>query len=247
MFATLDLTAAAPGAWDVTVTNPTGDAGTLAGAFAITDPSPPGSPLITAATPAQPPVVDSTPTLITLTGSNFSTVTKVTVDGQHTLEGFGEVFVLSDTSLQFFLPLVDHLGSVPVTLENAIGTSLPIYLDVVPVSTPTLYMQNPIVFTLQEVTQAMASDPGDIHVLWAAWSNQPTPVPGIVDLDIGNFGTALSLWWALPTASTGVTSATFIIPAEVLPGSFWWQGAVVTPALDLPAAVTNTVFTAVLF
>ncbi len=247
MLATLDLSGAAPGDWDVTVTNPSMDSGTLVGAFAVIDPSPAGSPVITAATPAQPPVIAETPILVTLTGSHFSTVTKVTIDGQHVLEGFGEVFVLGDTSVQFFLPLVDHLGAVPVTLENAVGTSLPFNLDVVPVTSPTLYMQNPIVFTLQEVTQAMASDPGDIHVLWAAWSNQPTPVPGIVDLDIGNFGTSLALWWALPTAATGVTSATFVIPAEVLPGSYWWQGAVANPALDLPAPVTNTVFTAILF
>ncbi len=248
MNGTIDLTSAPDGLYDVVVTNPDGQSGSLVDGFDVDNPFPPGTAVISAASPDPMPVLTSPLTLVTLTGSGFSTATKVTVDGQFVIEGFGELFVLGDTSLQFFMPIVDHLGAVPVTVTNSVGTSAPFNLTVAAATSPVLWTHGPVVFTQQDFTWAVASDPGDIHFMWTAWSNQPTPVPGLVNLDIGAFGTALMLWTALPANAAGITTQTFTIPADsTILGTYWWQAAVLTPTWDLPAPVTNVSMSAILF
>ena len=246
--AQIDLGAAPDGLYDVVVTNPDALSGALSNGFDVDNPFPPGSPVIASASPDPVPALTSPLTLVSLTGSGFSNATKVTVDGQHEISGFGELFIFGDDNLQFFMPIVDHLGAVPVTVTNSVGTSPSFNMTVAAVTSPVLWTHGPVVFTQQDLTWAAASNPGDLHFQWIAWSDQPTIVPGLLNLDIGNFGTALMLWSIAPTNAAGVTTQTFTIPGDpAILGTYWWQAAILTPAVDLPAPVTNTSMSAILF
>lgn len=152
----------------------------VAGHVEVIDP-----PTIVSFTPASIPVYQ--PPLVTVTGTDLDFVTSVTLGGVP-VASFTSV---SKTQLTFQPPATLSIGTPNVVITTEVGATTPTPLPVtgthpVVISGPTVIPRGTSgAFTLY-------GDRNYISLLMLSNSNLPSILPGIVDLEIGNF--FLSLW-----------------------------------------------------
>jgi len=212
------------------------------------DPSapPPGSPpTLTVVSPnLLNAVYTDTWPVLTLTGTNLSTVTSVTVDGVPLSNTISPKFTkVSSTQITVEWFPQTTLGPVEIEVSNANGQA----------SLFALVFQNNT--SLLDLTP---SDPGfliqfigmnlyiggpstNLHYLIASVSDIPSVLPGIVSLDLGNnFTSYVDLGWHAVDPATGYKKFTFQ-GTSLLPGTRLHFQAMIFPTLApaFPFAVTN--------
>ncbi len=137
---TFDLTGAAGGAWDVTVTNTDGRAGSLAGAFTVTF----AAPTVTSITPVSG--TNNGPVNITsLAGANFraGAVVRLTQTGQNDIVATAVTITSTNLTCTFDLTgKASGLWDVTVTNSDGQSGTLPAAFKV---ETPTVSVTKPVV------------------------------------------------------------------------------------------------------
>ena len=216
-------------------------------------PPPPGGSIdITAVAPltTQAVVVDG-PSVITLTGSGFMDATGVSVDGIQLSNFPPEFTVVSDTEIEFNMPLVSKLGNVDIVVDgnNSSGSST---ITVTANLTPTLDVVNSdpaFLLSASGIEANMGSLPGHIFFLLLSGVQEPTVIPGLLDIDIGQNATNLFLMTSPGIGASGY--ATFSVPGGFpapSPGTqVFWQGAVFNPFQQFPLIKSNVQSQTLLF
>lgn len=164
-----------------------------------------GPPQIAAVNPPSLPAVSiDAPAILTLTGSGFNGTTSVSVDGVPLLDFPPQFTVVSDSELRVQIFPQQSLGPIEILVTDSQGSDSA-SVQILPNSSPTLDLgQSDPGFLVQLVGLEMwvGSSPGDLVFFLASPSNQPTLLPGLVDLDMGAGATQLFL------LSSGTVSAT---------------------------------------
>lgn len=188
-----NLVADATGTWTVEVdtTHPYRRTGSYQfRAIVDFDPGPPASGLtIDSIAPGNlPAVVVDGPGVVTLTGSGFNDVTKVLVDGVE-LGVFPPQYVLvSNTQMTVKIPLASSLGAVEIRVETA-TESATVDVNLEANDPPVLELVNSSPGFLLGAIGAeviVGGQPGDQMFVLLSASNQPSVLPGLFSLDIGN-------------------------------------------------------------
>ena len=183
-----------------------------------------GAPNITGVSPSaiEQVVVDG-PGVVTLTGSGFTGLTGLVVGGQ-TLSGAfpPEYTVVNDNTVTFSMPLSQNLGFVPIVATNASGTDASL-ITVVANSSPVLELKNSdpgFMFTALGLEMVAGGQAGDIHFICASPDLAPTPLPGIVNLGIGNNYTSLFILATPSIPANGYKEITIPTSGVSLPSGF---------------------------
>lgn len=213
---------------------------------------PSAPPVVTTVVPDKVPAVpvDTTPQLV-LTGTGFDAVTDVRIDGI-SMAGFPpQFFAISDTQLNVFMPLVSKTGPVTIELISTGGTTtttVDVEINEPPVV--DMYGSDPgFLLTSTSMTLVASGAPGDFVYIAASTSNAPSPLPGIVDLAIGNGGTELFVLGKHLIGAQGYVQKSYPL-AGLTPGlEFYVQNAVLRVAngYALPATATNVQKGTILF
>jgi hypothetical protein len=213
-----------------------------------------GSLTINNVAPATTPavVVDGS-TSVTLTGTNMLTVTGVKVDGL-ALSRFPPMFtIVNDSTLTFTMPKASKLGPVAIELTGTAGSAQST-IDVVANATPALELKNSdpgLLLQSAGLQFVIGGHPGDIAFVTASPELLPTPLPGIVDVDlaIGNNYTSLFILASPLIGAAGYTELT--VPLSGLPPGFQIhvQSAhlLLSTLYALPAIASNVQSGTVLF
>lgn len=179
---------------------------------------------------------------VTVTGCHFEELTEVRVDGVALPQSAWKP--TAGTSMSFAMPLVSKTGSVDLELESAWGTQLA-YLWVIPQSTPALgmtYANEDLHWWLSalDTQYTIGGAPGDLVYFLGSFSGQPTNVPGIVSLGIGN---QLASLYVLKTSLLGAsawTSQVLPLDASLAGAGLYFQAAALRnatlPLLTSPVA-----------
>ncbi|QDU83516.1 hypothetical protein Pla163_06150 [Planctomycetes bacterium Pla163] len=125
--------------------------------------------------------------VITFTGQNFASVTGVRVDGVDLVTPF-DYQIVDDTTLKVNWRPVSKLGQVTVRITNPGGVTTS-FVQVDPRQTPALDMKpSDPSFWVQTagLDVYMSGRPRDLIWLVLSTTEQPTVLPGLVSLDIGN-------------------------------------------------------------
>lgn len=179
---------------------------------------------------------------LTLTGTRLDTVTQVLVGKQSVIP-----LSASPGSLAFVPPFPKLLGKVQVRVKNLAGTSNVLTLEYLPVTQPWLV-------GLQKLTSFMAvrdelwMRPSEVGIYYLSPSKQPSKLPGIVDLGIGNGFKSLSHFGVFVPNAIGQGSVQWSVPPGFAQISFFVQAVVIdskTPAFPLQSS--NLVQRIVLF
>lgn len=181
-----------------------------------------------------PALVPGTGQTVELHGSGFGPLTKVELDGAP-LTGLPVPFTfVSPQLITVDLPQVAHLGAVTLGVKDGLlASALPATLA--PNAAPALQMgkgdPSQVVFQFQGIDATLAGTPGSLHVLVASVFPEPSDLPGIVHLDlgqnfsfvpiVGNFAIDASKGWTkvhlplanIPPATTIYAQAVEIGPA----------------------------------
>lgn len=209
----------------------------------VSGPPPTPEPTITDVSPllVKSVVVDG-PAEVVLTGTNFSTTTKLEVDGVE-LSNFPPMFsVDSDTQITLSMPQVSKLGSVDIDVTNPAGVATGT-IGVIANNPPEIDILNSdpaFLVSASGVTARMAALPGDICFLFLALEDGPSVLPGIYSLDIGNGNTSLFLVFTGVTPAQGYSEIS--APFNPLPvgTKLYFQGGVISGILPaLPLTSTN--------
>jgi hypothetical protein len=210
-------------------------------------------PNITAANPAILPAVtiDGPPT-VTLTGTGFTGVNAVAINGVPLLDFPPQYNVVDDTTITLQFPVQPTLGNKIISVTDADGTDT-ITVAVVLNSGPALDLvgSDPsFILTASGAQVNVASAVNDSVILVGSWSPLPSLFPGIVSLDIGNNFTEIVQF---PTQVVGLLSGytSYNIPlSSNLPTGFKiYVQAVILPAVNptFPLPVTNFQVGTILF
>jgi hypothetical protein len=177
------------------------------------------------------------PPQVELTGTEFSSVTSVTV------AGVPVTFALtSPTTLRFTPRAPFTLGTHPVVVSNSIGTSAPLSLTVVG-NHPCVLELSPVLLRGFPLPLTMRSDAGWVGLPYLSFSNAPSVVPGLVNLGIGNAFAELIQLSFLVAGGNGSASYGLALPQEAPPGAYiYTQLVAFNPAnIVLPLEVSNVV------
>ena len=223
------------------------------------DPSNPGgpgggptAPVVTSVAPAFISSVVPDGATVTLTGSGFTGITEVTVNGEVLPILPPAWSVANDTTMTINVPIQDQLGAVPVTLTNSVGTGNT-SVTVAATIPPALELANSdpgFILTAAGAQIYVGSLPNDVVFLQASGSNIGSNLPGIVSLDIGNNFTDLvdlGVWTVNPIS--GYAFIDVSLPGDIPTGTkFFVQAGVLSSLLPvLPVASTNVQSCTVLF
>lgn len=174
-----------------------------------------------------------------LHGSGFLGTTSVDVEGVG-----AEYWVKDDTLISFNLPATGKLGTHLVTITSASGSATASF-EVVAPPVPTLTAEGTY-WAWSDASIWFGSQPGDGVLLLMSTINQPTSLPGLVDLDLGAGGSDLFLIATHVTDASGWIELVFPLP-DVQGSSLdlWFQGAVLpaggtTLPLGTTQLTTNT-------
>ncbi len=230
------------------------NSGKAAHLFCLDDPGPTGGPTapnITAVGPGTIAAVVVDGATLTLTGSGFTGTTSVTIDGVP-LEIFPAEFnVVDDGTLVMQVAPQTTLGTKVIEVTNALGSDT---------------AQFAVSFNLAPTLELIGSDPGfqlsavgadilvgslpnDIVYLLASVSNQPSVLPGLVSLGIGNnFLKLIDLGVTTVSPASGYTRRLIPLAGVPVGTQFFVQAAVISSVLSvLPAVETNVQSGTVLF
>jgi len=242
------------GKGDILVKNPGPAAGNnLSNAWPFNGEGPdPTTPFVQLITPSQWPVLSAGNDMyVTIQGASLSAISSITVDGI-ALSGFPLQWnVVDDTELQMTVPVLENLtelGSVDLVLTNALGsTTVPV--EIVAPSSPVLRLgegndpEGMNSFTPHVLR--MGGEPGNVVFLWVSGSDLPTPVPGLFDLDIGNFATNLFYMGSFVIEPKGWATAQYQFSGLPFLTTIYWQGIeydVLTPTFPVPETNVATGF-----
>jgi len=230
------------GSGDVLVRTGGGGSG-LSNAWPIeTDPFVPTAPIITSVSPPELQALWPTNEQeVTLNGTGFFGVSSITVDGVPVPTFPLEFTVVNDNQITLNLPLLSQLGQLELELVSTLGTNS-IFVDVVAPPDPVLRlgsgMQPEAMNSLAPHILRMGGHPGNVTFLWVSGSDIPTPVPGLFNLDIGNFATNLFYMGAFTIEPKGWVEAAYQFNGLPFFTPIYWQGVeydVVSPTFPVPA------------
>ena len=201
--------------------------------------APTAPPALTAINPGT--VNNPAPAELTLTGTNFDGLTRITVGGVD-VPSFS---VDSATQARFTLTGPYLIGTHSVTVSNVVGTSNALSVTVNGVH--PMQLTGPS-FGVRGFPSnyAAVGDAGWISVLFFSTSNLPSSVPGLVSLNIGNNFTDLYQLVVLANDGRGTFTLPITIPTSVPSGlNLSFQAVTVNPAsLTPPIEASNAVTTA---
>jgi hypothetical protein len=239
------FTAASTGVHEVVVT-PAG-AAHLPATFALAGTSehsvddglgcPGGPPAVQSVSPTQVPSLAPGPNQVVLQGCGMLGVASVQLGGVEA-DGF---LVSDDTMLTVNLPKAPALGTLPLTVTNASGsTSVPLQVVAPP---PTLALHNQAFFSAEKASFSLGSAPSDLLVLLASLQGSPTVVPGVVSLDVGASATSLFPLATVAVPASGWLDLEFPFQLAGIPPftTFYFQAVAVASPPALPLATTNVV------
>lgn len=161
-------------------------------------------------TPAAPPSLADGANLVTIHGCNLVPTPTLRLNGVPTGVTWSNV---SSHTLTFVLPPWPQLGPLSIEIENANGVASTVVQVVAPAplirfGTTSSFLTN---FIPTIPAQAyVGGTPGDIAFVGISGSLQPTYVPGIVDLAIGNGFYDFFLATAQPVPAQGWFQATYV-------------------------------------
>lgn len=213
-----------------------------------------GNLTIGSVAPAAVPAVsvDGGPT-VTLSGTGFLGVSSVKVDGA-VLSSFPPMFaIIDDATLTFTMPTASKLGPVTIELTGQSGTASST-IDVVANATPTLELKNSNPgFLIQSLGLefVVGGHPGDIAFVLASPELVPTPLPGLVDVDlaIGNNATSLFILGSPLIGAAGYTQLSVPLSGLAAGTVIHTQSAhlLLSTLYGLPAMASNVQSGTVLF
>jgi len=166
----------------------------------------PDPPQLSSAVPAQ--FVTVNPGILTLTGTGLLGTTSVTIGSTQVNSGFT---VLGDTQLRLVPPAGLSLGSKPVSVTNAAGTSNPVLVTYA-AADPAQLLVPAAALGGTTLTWTMGGWPGDTGYLGISFVSTTSPFLGLTLLD--GF---LPLWIGTLDAR-GMAALTVPVPAGLLTG-----------------------------
>lgn len=213
------------------------------------DPQP---PTISSISPAALASVEVDGGLLTLTGSDFTGVTDVKINGLSLGVLPPEYQVINDTTMTVQVGPQPTLGSQSIEVTNATGSTTSSFAVAATVP-PALDLTNSAPGFLVTAIPAeifVGSLPNDLVFLQASGSNLPSILPGIVSLDIGNnFLDLIDLGiWTVDQIS-GYVRVEVALPNDLPTGTtFYVQAGVLSSFFPtLPVDVTNVQTGTILF
>ena len=231
----------AAGQGDVLVRTGSGGAG-LSNAYPwlTDDVAIPGPPVITDVTPSATQVIwPFEGQLVTLTGTEFDDVASLTVDGVDV----PDFDVVDDNTIEFTMPILDDLGPAEIEATSFLGSGTS-QIQVTAPASPVLRLndgeQPSNMGSFFPAVIRMGGQPENAVFLWISLSNQPTPVPGLFDLDIGNFAQNLFYLGSFTIEAKGWTETQFQFgPGLTVATPIYWQSVeydIASPAFPSPAS-----------
>jgi subtilisin len=196
--------------------------------------TPPQMPTLTNVTPTS--ATNASGALITLDGT-FDRIDRINL-GVDQITSFNQ----SATQITFNLPVPAEIGAaIPVSVTNAAGTSntLNIQLD----GTHPIRISGAVFAVRNLPTPLGAAGDANWDILWmVSPSNQPSAVPGIANLGIGDNFQALFIFGGQTLSARGAGNLPFTFPATVPTGLYYFQGLSFNPAnLVVPLEASNVV------
>lgn len=188
-------------------------------------------------------VVPGNDQTVELRGCGFTGVTSILVDGEP-LPTFPLTFTtIHDQRIQFQMPNVTTLGMVDIEINGVNGTTTA-QIEVVPAPIPALELgEGNVPETINSFapsTLTMGGQPGNAMFLWGSIVAEPSDVPGLFSLDIGDGLTNIVLIGAYILDGSG--QASISLPLSGLPFGLllYFQGIEYdTVSMTLPAPETN--------
>ncbi|MGH7152181.1 MAG: hypothetical protein ACREIU_15860, partial [Planctomycetota bacterium] len=205
-------------------------------------------PTLATVGPNPAPIASQTTTLMTITGTDLSSVSSVSVGG---VSISGAALTTSPTQVTFNLPnplLALNLGPISVTATNPSGTSNALPLTIDPATPPALILPS-LTATGQPFSADTYTVPGNFVILIMSPSNLPSSVPGVVDLNLGAGFTQILLFPTLVAgAAQGRATTSFVVPPGGTPLSvFYFQSISIPPGFASPFPSSNMLQTTLLF
>ncbi len=206
-------------------------------------PIPPKPPVLSSIAPKSYTALDGKS--IMLTGTNLQTVSKILM-GSLSLNPDS----VSNTSVSFTPPLptsLGALGSYSVKVVNPAGTSNSLQLRVDPSHPPKLFGPG-LLTTFRTVDDDLWTDNGWIGIYYVSTSNQPSVIPGVVSLGIGNQFGILLPFGSFVGDKVGHASLRWVVPFGLAGKTFHWQAVVLDPKnVKFPLEVTKVLTRKILF
>jgi hypothetical protein len=177
---------------------------------------------------------------VELHGSGFGPQTQVTLNGAP-LTGLPLPYsFVSPTLMTVDLPQVSALGPIALGVaDGALADGLSV--QVVPNAAPALQMgkgdASQIVFQFQGIDATLAGTPGSLHVLVASIFPQPSDLPGIVHLDLGNNFAFVPIVGTFAIDPAKGWTKVHLPLANIPPATtIYAQSVELTPSFPLPAS-----------
>ncbi|MEO0653127.1 MAG: hypothetical protein AAFZ65_20795, partial [Planctomycetota bacterium] len=150
----------------------------------------PTNPVIDAVVPSQLATVEpDQPVSVELQGTGFLGASSVTIDGDPVFA----LQIVDDNTITFNVLPPFELGTKTIEVTEGIDVGS-IDIDVVHPGVPRIDLVNSVpgvLITFNPMQVYLGSEPGDVHFLLVSLSDQPTTVPGLLDIGIGNNATNL--------------------------------------------------------
>jgi hypothetical protein len=199
----------------------------------LDDGPPSGPPTITNLSPSS--VTSWQPAQVTMTGTNLSSVTSVTVGGSPATIGSQ-----GTTSLVFTPPSPFDIATHPVVATNPVGSSAPRNL-VVTGNHPSVMVLGPFWFRGISPPITVYSDRNWQSALFFSTSNAPSSLPGIISLGIGNAFQSLIHAGNVFHGNDGYGFKSVYLPLSLPTGiTLYWQAASLdSSSPTLPIEVSN--------
>src|SRR5690606_25568559 len=175
------------------------------------------------------------PAQVTATGLRLDATTSLTIGG-HTVP----FTIVNQTTLRFTPPSPMAIGSHPVVASNSAGSSAPVPLTITG-NHPSVLVATQIMPRNFANRVSVHSDAGWAGVLLFSGSNQPSAVPGLVSLGIGNNFAELYDYGTVVCGPNGV-GLIFVNPPLHVPGGLVlsWQAVTLPPTHpDRPPHTAN--------
>ncbi|MEZ5978338.1 MAG: S8 family serine peptidase [Planctomycetota bacterium] len=155
--------------------------------------------------------------LVVVTGSGMTSVTGARLGGV-TLDP-SKVDVVDDTRVELHYTCLDRLGQIDVELLHTGGTESATIASVPP-AVPTIELTDSLpngIDRADGLEIRVAWQPGDLYWLLGSVFHQPTVVPGVVSLDIGNNDLAYLPILSVGTVDPVAGTTRVVVPIATLP------------------------------
>lgn len=206
----------------------------------LSDPIPPNPPVLTNVSPNT--VTSFQPAEVTLTGNYFVGATKLVI-GSTDVTSFN---VVNTNTIKFTPPAPFAIGASTIRVVNPVGQSaqLPYTVTGNHPSVLSIPAYLPRGFPLPFRTH---TDKNWRALLLLSTSNQPSVLPGVVSLNLGNGFAELFTFADLPAGADGKAELNFSVPQSVPQFlNLYWQSVTYDPAnLQLPFEVSNWLLTTI--